>query len=566
MSEELALARLERRAARDKAARLEAEATAESQLRRAYENAREVELLAAIAVIVNESAGSHSALAAAAKAIRRHCRFAVSHVFVVEEDGAFVSADIWDADQNQIDFLERMVTATLDRRFFPPDGLPGQVAASHQSIWIQDAGDIASATRQADMRAGAAWAFPVLVGVDVVAVLEFLSPSPRHADERLLQLAPALGAQLGRAIEWERAEERGVADRKRLEELLQRRTEDIQVLQRQALMADQARDSFLGFLAHDAAQSLQRLIEQLPALSSVDSVTLSRQLSKLVSVVDRGERRFTGERQTIELLELSRAVLVPYEHLADRRVVERIEGSANVSLDMNVELLTRGVAFLVDNALTHTDSEVIEVVFGLRSDELIVDVIDSGSGYVWDPSARVIGGGGLSQAARIARALGGSFELSSESANQTRARLVVATRTRLEAVESSSGQRVLLVDDNDINRKLAGAMLNRIGVDADVVDGGIPALAAMKDKAYGLILMDVRMPDLDGREATKQWRESPGGATRVDVPIVALTAHVAESERADCLSAGMNDYLSKPFGIDGLQGMVRRWLDATADA
>ena len=103
-------------------------------------------------------------------------------------------------------------------------------------------------------------------------------------------------------------------------------------------------------------------------------------------------------------------------------------------------------------------------------------------------------------------------------------------------------------------------MLTRLGMQADVVNGGLDALRAMAEREYGLILMDVQMPDLDGRDATRRWRSSDGGATKVDVPIVAVTAHVAESERAECLSSGMNDYLSKPFGLDGLQTTIRRWI------
>ena len=92
------IARLERRAARERAARLEAELIAESQLRRSYERSREVELFAQIAVLVNESRDALTALGAAAKVLRRHCDFAVSHVLVPDNDGAFVTADIWDAD------------------------------------------------------------------------------------------------------------------------------------------------------------------------------------------------------------------------------------------------------------------------------------------------------------------------------------------------------------------------------------------------------------------------------------------------------------------------------------
>ena len=202
MSHELALARLERRAARENAARREAEATAEIQIRRVREHAREVELLGSIAAIVNESDDAESALTLAAKAIRRHCRFAVAHVMVPDQTGAFVSADIWDADANQVEFLEQVITATIDQRFVPPEDLPGQVVSSHQTVWLADLHSTGQFSKRPDIRNGSAWAFPVIAGVDVVAVIEFFDPRSRQPDERLLQLAPAFGTQLGRAVEW----------------------------------------------------------------------------------------------------------------------------------------------------------------------------------------------------------------------------------------------------------------------------------------------------------------------------------------------------------------------------
>jgi CheY-like chemotaxis protein len=104
-------------------------------------------------------------------------------------------------------------------------------------------------------------------------------------------------------------------------------------------------------------------------------------------------------------------------------------------------------------------------------------------------------------------------------------------------------------------------MLDRIGLATDVVDGGAAALASMRSTSYGVVFMDVQMPDIDGREATRRWRRTTDGATPADVPIVALTAHVGQAERDACRDAGMDDYLSKPFGIEDLSQMARTWLD-----
>ena len=121
--------------------------------------------------------------------------------------------------------------------------------------------------------------------------------------------------------------------------------------------------------------------------------------------------------------------------------------------------------------------------------------------------------------------------------------------------------QALVIEDNEINRRLAAAMPDRIGLATDVVDSGTAAILAMRATSYGVVFMDVQMPELDGREATRRWRRTTDGATPADVPIVALTAHVGQAEREACRDAGMDDYLSKPFGIDELAEMSRTWLE-----
>ena len=126
--------------------------------------------------------------------------------------------------------------------------------------------------------------------------------------------------------------------------------------------------------------------------------------------------------------------------------------------------------------------------------------------------------------------------------------------------------RIVLADDEAIIRMDLKEMLTSLGyVVVGEAGDGRTAINVAREVRPDLVIMDVQMPDLDGRDATRRWRSGDGGATRVDVPIVAVTAHVAESERVECLSAGMNDYLSKPFGLEGLQATVRRWISDSED-
>jgi len=114
--------------------------------------------------------------------------------------------------------------------------------------------------------------------------------------------------------------------------------------------------------------------------------------------------------------------------------------------------------------------------------------------------------------------------------------------------------RVLLVEDNPINALLARSMLEREGCTVDRAEGGRDALKATETQAYDLILMDLRMPDLDGIGAAKALR-----ARGVTTPIIALTADAFEEDRHACLAAGMDDFLAKPLAQGSLQTALRRW-------
>ncbi|QDR83234.1 Sensor histidine kinase RcsC [Sporomusa termitida] len=109
------------------------------------------------------------------------------------------------------------------------------------------------------------------------------------------------------------------------------------------------------------------------------------------------------------------------------------------------------------------------------------------------------------------------------------------------------GLRVLLVDDNEMNRRIVAQLLAQMGADADVAVDGRDALSKLKNKKYDVVLMDIQMPGLDGYETVRLLRGSPETANNKDVFIVALTAGALADERERCLKAGMNDYLVKPF-------------------
>jgi two-component system, sensor histidine kinase and response regulator len=119
---------------------------------------------------------------------------------------------------------------------------------------------------------------------------------------------------------------------------------------------------------------------------------------------------------------------------------------------------------------------------------------------------------------------------------------------------------VLLVEDNVLNQIVAVGILGRLGYHADVAENGRDAVAAVERGAYGAVLMDCRLPEMDGYQATAEIRRREG--TTRHIPIIAMTASAIRADRDRCLAAGMDDYLAKPVMVDDVEAVLSRWLPA----
>ena len=124
-------------------------------------------------------------------------------------------------------------------------------------------------------------------------------------------------------------------------------------------------------------------------------------------------------------------------------------------------------------------------------------------------------------------------------------------------------KRILLVEDNPTNQRLALHLLTKQGCAVDVASNGVGALAKFRDHQYDAIFMDCHMPEMDGFAATAEIRRTEASGRRV--PIIAITASVLEEDKARCLAAGMDDFISKPVSGEDLTAALRRWLPPSAN-
>jgi CheY-like chemotaxis protein len=117
--------------------------------------------------------------------------------------------------------------------------------------------------------------------------------------------------------------------------------------------------------------------------------------------------------------------------------------------------------------------------------------------------------------------------------------------------------RVLVVEDDKVNQLVVLGMLRQMAHSADCVADGVEALEALNRQSYDIVLMDVRMPNMDGIEATQRIRSL--AAPFAFIPIIALTANATTEERLRCADAGMSDFISKPFRRAELETAMEKW-------
>mgnify|MGYP006288445763 FL=1 len=270
------------------------------------------------------------------------------------------------------------------------------------------------------------------------------------------------------------------------------------------------------------------------------------------------------------------------------RVVESLDGEASllgvplvptsqVASPWSVvdhDLLLKAMVALARNAVEHSP-EVSPVELELRHVEgrLRFEARDRGPGIqpadrarAFEPfvqlgghAARAKGGigFGLPLARAVAECMGGQVELRPRAGGGLVAAIEVPAEAHAPPERRVGARRVLVVDDDRLNRAVLGRLLRRMGCTIQEAEDGAQALERLEQGTFDLVLMDCEMPVLDGWEATRRLRERG-----VEAPVVAATAYASDADRERCRAAGMDDFLAKPIDRALLASTLERWLGA----
>jgi signal transduction histidine kinase/CheY-like chemotaxis protein len=393
-----------------------------------------------------------------------------------------------------------------------------------------------------------------------------------------------------------------------LEQQVEDRTRDLTEALSRAETATQAKSVFLATMSHELRTPMNGVLGMAHLLR--DSHLSNSQQGYVDVIVSSGElllslindvldfSKIEAGRLELEVLPFDpRAAINSVADLLRFRATEK-RLALLVDIAPEVPAVLRGddmrlrqvLLNLVSNAIKFTAAGRIQIslyttgcvdpgLIGLR-----LTVTDTGPGIAADrleaifepfeqhsPSvAREHGGTGLGLAIsrRIATVMGGSLTVESEIGQGASFRLQwMAMRAQPVPGESPAslpspvprtdelpaGFRVLVAEDNAVNQMLLCAMLERLGCQPDLVHDGLQALDRLRHQAYDLVLMDLRMPELDGLSATRQLRQMP---LDTQPKVIAITANVFAEDRLACFDAGMDGFLPKPFTLESLRDTI----------
>ncbi|MCB0921032.1 MAG: response regulator [Actinobacteria bacterium] len=549
------IARLQRRVERERAARRESEEVAERSLRRLYARQRALDLLTRSAAASNSASDDQAAFTEVMTMIVEEYEWNVGHLLVPARDdpSVLVSSGLW-VGRPEDPFFRAVRAATVAARFGPGVGIPGRVMV-HGPRWENEPTDLIPARKDL-LTQGSVFAFGVMVESVLVGVLEFLSSVPKPEDPDLVELATPMGEQLGRVIERAKAREAQESHRVELERTVKERTDDLRKARDRAEALARARSALFNTVTHELSTPIhaaQAALQNEP----VDATTAASQLNLLAKRIDAlvavasESAQGTVEKPTMRVL----ADMVTDTCAAQRALITPQGGSLTLTVDPSA---AEEVLIDTERVRTAIDTLMAGLRLAKADAEVGVRVHLAGHRAVLDfrsPGVRP-DDGSLQVVRSACEAASGSMDLRGSTIELS----FPVSRPRLQ--RSGGNRRILLVDDTKVTQRLASAMLSDAGLEVDVAGDGVEAIEALTATPYGVVLMDIRMPRMDGLEATRRIRSGEAGDDRAETPIVAMTADTAPGAAEQVMLAGLDAFVPKPFTKETLLALVARYLPA----
>ncbi|MNK58420.1 Sensory/regulatory protein RpfC [compost metagenome] len=327
-----------------------------------------------------------------------------------------------------------------------------------------------------------------------------------------------------------------------------------------------------------ASKSLLVIIDDILDLSKIDAGKLNLEhIGFSLPMV------FNEVMQVVTHKAVKRGLEINYLPPADIEISSVLTGDPYRITQVVLNLMTNAIKFtekgsVLLTAIVREDSEAyqeIEVLVkdtGIGMDPEFLSRLFDNFSQEYESVTRKYGGTGLgmSISQKLVAQMGGYFNVKSEKGQGSEISFViklekgkttdVPAETKVTHNEDLfAGRKILIVDDNEMNRLVASTVLLGYGPQVMIAENGEIALEMLNEEAYDIILMDIQMPVLNGYDTTKALRA--GGYTGV---IIALTASAIEGEREKCLAAGMDDYITKPINEELLIGVIDNWIQKTA--
>lgn len=395
-----------------------------------------------------------------------------------------------------------------------------------------------------------------------------------------------------------------VSERARLQQRLLERTAaarrnaaELAIAKDLAEQATEAKRSFLNMISHELITPLGQvagyttLVANDPGLTESSreqvakiSMANSHALELVDDMIDFARGGLLLENDPLDLRELVGAV-------ADHVRMNVSPGKLEVRFENRLgdrdyvmgdaRRLRQLLRLLLHNAVKFTESGEIGIEAESTEGGARLVVFDTGCGFEADRLPELLQafaqgdasisrakegtGVGLALAHQILKAMGGDWTFDSRPGGGTRITLDLplarAERPQMAGLVSRA-PRLLVVDDHAANREILGLLLRSLGCETEYASDGVDAVDAARNGAFDAILMDLRMPHMDGMEATRRIRQLPGSIAQV--PILAVSAETRADNLAPCRAAGMDGFLSKPVSQLELIDQLNIWLDPEA--